>query len=439
MEFSSLVELANYEKETFLKECDLCGRCVEACQILPHLDIPTKDPVAFQEELIDFLKGNPPSPSVRERTFSCILCASCLRSCPRGLNLYFVEFMVKAEMNARGFKPAGAELPAASGQSGYDRKEVICSLQIDPEDMRWLKQAPENPEQADMVLFLGCSPYQQTDNVLAGLDILERLGLKYTAFRGGQDCCGFMHMAAGDWNKANDSCGKLIASLKSFNPKKVVFWCGTCYYMFKDEVPKFASLPFEVQHFSQLLGDNLSKFQFVPSREKTVTVHDSCNLGRKAGDYTSTRRLLGSIPGVKMVEMTHNKEKSICCGAAAMGRHPEIATRFRKQRMEEAKNAGADVMAASCSGCHLMYCLEEEAFGVEVRNYVNVLAEALGIRYEDKLKKYVRVGDIDKVIEDGREHLEKHGLSVEKAKGCLATYFNGLWANKSRGQRECRK
>jgi Fe-S oxidoreductase len=256
------------------------------------------------------------------------------------------------------------------------------------------------------------------------LDILDQLDVNYLALAGGTTCCGQKYLGSGDSRKASESVDNLASALASFKPKKVLFWCGSCFRIFKHDAPGFTNLPFEVQHYSQYIVDNLSKFKFPSPLNKTITVHDSCGLGRKGGDYTSMRQLLGAIPGVKLVEMPHNREEALCCGGATHRHFPEIAERMRKLRMDEADGTGADSMVVSCQGCNRFFYRDEKDHHFEVNSYVTIFAEALGFTYEDKVKKYMALDRLDDVLEDAKEYIEASPLTREQTKKLVSGFFN---------------
>jgi len=88
--------------------------------------------------------------------------------------------------------------------------------------------------------------------------------------------------------------------------------------------------------------------------ELTVAYHDPCYLGRANGIYDQPRALLEAIPGVKLVEMSHNRETSLCCGGGGGGmwldgfQWEKAHARLSEWRVREAVAAGADVLAVAC-------------------------------------------------------------------------------------------
>jgi Fe-S oxidoreductase len=96
------------------------------------------------------------------------------------------------------------------------------------------------------------------------------------------------------------------------------------------------------------------KEHLTKSLNYTVTYHDSCCLGKHNGFFDEPRELLLAIPGVKLVEMAHTRENSLCCGGGGGGMW--LDTYYKEQGMErlsdkrvkEAVETGAEVLAISC-------------------------------------------------------------------------------------------
>jgi hypothetical protein len=51
------------------------------------------------------------------------------------------------------------------------------------------------------------------------------------------------------------------------------------------------------------------------------------------------------------------------------------------------------------------------------------VAEAAGLSYEDKLKKYLNLGSIEAIIDESREYIEASPYTLEEYKQLLPLYF----------------
>jgi len=69
--------------------------------------------------------------------------------------------------------------------------------------------------------------------------------------------------------------------------------------------------------------------------------------------YQQPRDILGSIPGVKLVEMVRKRENAFCCGAGRGTKEafPDFALWAAEQRLEEVKEVGAEAIVSTCPWC----------------------------------------------------------------------------------------
>jgi heterodisulfide reductase subunit B len=77
-----------------------------------------------------------------------------------------------------------------------------------------------------------------------------------------------------------------------------------------------------------------------------------------------------------------------------------------KRCLEEAASTGAEVMVDACVGCHLQFLPEESKYPFQVEHVLTLIGEAMGINYEDKIKRFYRYGDIDRIMAEARENIE---------------------------------
>ncbi|MFX1277750.1 MAG: heterodisulfide reductase-related iron-sulfur binding cluster, partial [Promethearchaeota archaeon] len=66
--------------------------------------------------------------------------------------------------------------------------------------------------------------------------------------------------------------------------------------------------------------------------------------------YDGPREFL-EIIGAEVVEMKHNKETSLCCGAPLSISNRTLATNIAKERITEAEQVNAEMIAHICTGC----------------------------------------------------------------------------------------
>ena len=136
-------------------------------------------------------------------------------------------------------------------------------------------------------------------------------------------CCGALDLHSGNAARALDFARANVRALKRSGADAIVSAASGCSVaieeyadLLKDE-PDFVedarAISSKVRDLSSLLLDAPAN----PKREfrDRVTYHDACHLVHGLGVRDAPRKLLASIPGVTIVEMT---ESDLCCGSAAL-------------------------------------------------------------------------------------------------------------------------
>jgi Fe-S oxidoreductase len=113
--------------------------------------------------------------------------------------------------------------------------------------------------------------------------------------------------------------------------------------------------------------------------EGTFTYHDSCYLGRWNEIYEEPRDLVSAVSREPLREMGRTRGRSFCCGAGGgrMWMEEKIGKRINLMRAEEAKAAGATVVAVACPYCMTMFEDAAKQMGIEDALKVRDLAELL--------------------------------------------------------------
>lgn len=139
---------------------------------------------------------------------------------------------------------------------------------------------------------------------------------------------------------------------------------------------------FRVCHYSELLLELLEEGRLTPARrlptEDLYTYHDPCYLGRHNGLYDVPRKVLGLLPGLRLVEMDRCRDRSFCCGGGDVALWHEAGQeemRMAEKRIRMAGEAGGTIVITACPFCLLHLEDAVKTVGFEDRMKVMDLME----------------------------------------------------------------
>jgi len=99
------------------------------------------------------------------------------------------------------------------------------------------------------------------------------------------------------------------------------------------------------------------------------------------GLYEEPRRLLSEIS--TLVEMQTNREGAMCCGAGGGVKKGfgELSLEIAKNRVEEAKKTGVDILVSTCPFCYRNLTDGIEALNLDIKmvDLVELLLDAIDI------------------------------------------------------------
>jgi heterodisulfide reductase subunit B len=121
--------------------------------------------------------------------------------------------------------------------------------------------------------------------------------------------------------------------------------------------------------------------------------------------------------------MKHHGRDTVCCGSGAICWFPQSSNQIRKERLQEAAQTGAERLVTVCHYCSQTFVEEEAQYDFSVTNYVNLVAEAIGIRREDKFKKYTRWGSLDRILKDADDQIVESPFENERITEVLQAVF----------------
>jgi Fe-S oxidoreductase len=262
----------------------------------------------------------------------------------------------------------------------------------------WAAGLPLKPYQRGMewLWFLGCAAaydprLQAAARALA--KILAHAGLEVGFLGERERCCGEPARRLGEEGLFQMLAEENSAQFNDLGAKKILTACPHGYHAFKNEYPPLKA---EVRHYTQLLAELVRDRRLAfsePEEELRVTYHDPCYLGRHNGIYEEPRLVLESLPGVELIEMPRNRDRSRCCGGGGGRMWAALNEQVRPSelRLQEALETGAEALITACPfcTCHLEEAVKTLNLESEIR--VLDLAELVAAR----LARPGRAGSIE--------------------------------------------
>ena len=304
-----------------------------------------------------FGKNSPTEEQLKQfsdTVYRCTLCGRCQETCPSGIMLRDLWLSLRLDLVHSAAYPKKVDII---------RENVAGSHNVFDEDNEergdWVEDLRNPPDHgyvkdtAEVVYFTGCvAAYfpmaQQIPIALAA--VLDAAAVDFTLLAEEEWCCGFPLLGAGLRDHLKDNIQHNIEAVKVKGARSVVFACPSCYQMWREHYPHH----FEIYHVTQYINQLITAGQLpLKALDLTVTYHDPCDLGRGSQEYEAPREVVRSIPGVKLVEMAHNRENCLCCGGGGNLEmiDSKLSGEIAKAKLNEAMETGAQAVVTACQQC----------------------------------------------------------------------------------------
>ncbi len=374
--------------------CVRCGACMTVCPLYGLLGRETAVARGKLNLLSAWQEGRLAAGEVlREVLTCCLLCGACADTCAVGLVVPEEIKGARAQLRRQlGLKwnpalllahltwqaphliPAVAPLaPVINRIKSWVGKESGLMWRLFPHLSTVLKEFPNLSRrpfrsQAPRLLpgrsslkiafFAGCgleALYPEAG--LAFLTICQRLGIE-VVIPPGQGCCGLMSESIGERELAISQGRRLVQEFSAVKSDYVVAACASCAYQLKrlgslladtGEAAAALRISAKIREASEFLVQEAGyRPAFRPTIQKAA-FHDPCHLHRGQGITHEPRELLREAVGGELLEPA---EKTCCGLGGAFGvMFPELSRRLGEARSQALRDAGAELLVTSCSGC----------------------------------------------------------------------------------------
>ena len=233
-----------------------------------------------------------------------------------------------------------------------------------------------------LLYFKGCTAREKLNSISKATErILKAANVKYEILDD-EKCCGSVLLRTGF---LDDAIEQMNGNLKDLEGRTILTSCAGCYKTLKEDYKKYLGVELKVIHISQLLEQLIkeNKISIKGKDNLNVTYHDSCHLGRHAGEYEAPRNVINSISN--LVEMENIKEKSRCCGSGGgvKSAYGELSDSIANLRIKEAEETGADLLVSACPFCKLN--LSQNSDDLEVLDLSEFVLEHLDLANENEI------------------------------------------------------
>ncbi len=326
----------------------------------------------------------------------CVACYACTAKCPRGIRLTEVLLpLIKAEMFGR-LPEVPAELQSAlQNMMRYGNPDGFSPRKR----AEWTKTAgvpirilQEDPRSVDVLWFVECNPSYHPrgqDASRAVAKLFHAMKTDFAILGNEERCSGECARLVGETGLFDTLRDKNMEVFRKYKFKQFVTSGAHAYDAFKYLYPAHG-FHYPLDHVTTYFARHLTelKLHLTKKLTYTVTYHDNCVLSRHNEFYEEPRALLKAISGVKLVEMTHNRLNTQCCGGGGGGMWLDTyfkskgIERLSDRRVKEAVATGADVLAVSCPNEVSRFEDAIKVLGYEgkivVKDVMELLAESLG-------------------------------------------------------------
>lgn len=244
-------------------------------------------------------------------------------------------------------------------------------------------------EKPEYLFWVGCAGayddrYKKVTRAFTKL--LSYMNTSYAVLGIEETCSGDPARRAGNEMLYQMQAMTNIDTFERYQIRKILTICPHCFNIFKNDYPDLGGT-YEVIHHSNFLADCIDKGLLPIDKEvfkdKRITFHDPCYLGRANGEYEGSRKVIHAVSN-EFVELKRNKSNALCCGAggAQMFKEAEKGeTEIFLERTQEVIESGSTIVATACPFCMVMLTdglkYKEKEESMQNLDIAELIAEAL--------------------------------------------------------------
>lgn len=295
----------------------------------------------------------------------------------------------------------------------FERTRVLGNV-LAPADLKFTTEPPLGMKGEPLILHISCQVHNVPHLPYLAQKIMERLGLPFMTLGGPENCCGAFHWHFGDEDFERQVADISLMSFRRLKAKTVLSLCPDCDYSFGRHMKKQHT--FSHLNISNVFIEHLEALKALMTNpvNKRVVLHHHAADELRIQDARNIRRLMEAVPGLEILPAAAALGPKIHCQTVAPMPPDETAAMFA-----EAKAAGADYLVVPYHSCYRQHCKMQLEYGVEVQHYLALIAQAMGIPYEERFKELRLLDDVERAMERLRPRIEDLGYEEDEVRTYL--------------------
>jgi fumarate reductase (CoM/CoB) subunit B len=344
-----------------LINCMLCpNMCRFDCGTLQAEQKETMSP-AYKARIGYYLSIGKIDPSKEENKpfldlmYKCTNEESCKVWCPFEFSVVSLLETVRDDLNEKGLMPDYCK-------TQIDKLQKTNTIEDYNIYETYKEKGIENIEtegEDEIYYYIGCEMMKFPEVVKANIEILKKIGIKFSTNLEKKVCCG-----GPAFNIRDLETGKKFAKMnkeliESTGAKLVVSDCPGCVLTLTKRyesvnIKTDVKIIHIVEYFAKLIEEKKLKPENYLSFS-SVTLHDPCLIARNLDDTNSIRTILHAIPNLTVKEPLFNKEFVHCCGwsGTAHWADKDLSIKEAQRRINELKETGTFNIVSACPLCEL--------------------------------------------------------------------------------------
>lgn len=260
-----------------------------------------------------------------------------------------------------------------------------------------------------VTFWFGCNMLRHAEMIRLSMLLLEKAGYDVEAAGGPGYCCGTAHdhQPKAASTMASRTVSRFNERAENEGRGTVVTWCPSCHMHMHDIMAPGNPVQFDVTHVTEMLADAGARLEplFTTEVKRRVLLHRHLGFQSHVAVNERVVGLLRRIPGLTLVEGPA-EAGHMCSSLAAV---PGALSPALGRMWQAAQEQRCDTIATIFHSCHREVVALEGRDGIGVRNWVHLLAEAMGIVAPDAYLGWRKGGapDVAAIEKAGEEHYKK--------------------------------